>query len=139
MQARRLADGLRAAGRWRSCWPPTRSWTNGGCAACCRAPSWPVVRAQALVAAAVRADVVERQIRPALDAGALVVMERFVDSPLAHFSATGSPGHRELEGLVDWATGRLRPDLTMLLDRDPARCRRPRQSTSSTTGGCSAC
>ncbi|MFJ8959832.1 bifunctional MFS transporter/dTMP kinase [Lentzea sp. NPDC102401] len=75
------------------------------------------VRAQALVAAAVRADVVERQVRPALDSGSIVVMERYVDSPLAHFSATSSLEHQELEGLVDWATGRLRPDLTVLLDR----------------------
>ncbi|ANZ36801.1 thymidylate kinase [Lentzea guizhouensis] len=75
------------------------------------------VRAQALVAAAVRADVVERQVRPALDEGSIVVMERYVDSPLAHFSATGTLEHQELEGLVEWATGRLRPDLTILLDR----------------------
>ncbi|GAB2871294.1 bifunctional MFS transporter/dTMP kinase [Lentzea nigeriaca] len=75
------------------------------------------VRAQALVAAAVRADVVERQVRPALDEGSVVVMERYVDSPLAHFTATSTLEHQELEGLVDWATGRLRPDLTILLDR----------------------
>ncbi|MCX2952479.1 bifunctional MFS transporter/dTMP kinase [Lentzea sp. NEAU-D7] len=78
------------------------------------------VRAQALVAAAVRADVVERQVRPALDNGSVVVMERYVDSPLAHFTATSSLEHQELEGLVDWATGRLRPDLTILLDRPGA-------------------
>nr|WP_223198781.1 MFS transporter [Solihabitans fulvus] len=76
-------------------------------------------RARALVAAAVRADLVERVVRPALDAGTLVVMERYVDSPLAHYSATGSVAASELEGLVDWATGRLRPDLTVLLDRAP--------------------
>src|SRR5699024_7653900 len=45
------------------------------------------VRARALAAAAVRADLVEREVRPALDSGAIVVMERFVDSPLAHISA----------------------------------------------------
>ncbi|MFC6088078.1 bifunctional MFS transporter/dTMP kinase [Saccharothrix lopnurensis] len=81
------------------------------------------VRAHALVAAAVRADVVEREVRPALDRGALVVMERYVDSPLAHFSAVGSVEPREVEGLVDWATGRLRPDVTVLLDRTPSRAR----------------
>jgi dTMP kinase len=74
-------------------------------------------RAHALVAAAVRADIVERQIRPALDRGALVVMERFVDSPLAHLSAAAGLDPAELEGLADWATSRLRPDLTVLLDR----------------------
>jgi dTMP kinase len=77
-------------------------------------------RAHALVAAAVRADIVERQIRPALDRGALVVMERFVDSPLAHLSAAAGLDTAELEGLADWATARLRPDVTILLDRDPS-------------------
>jgi dTMP kinase len=77
-------------------------------------------RAHALVAAAVRADIVERQIRPALERGALVVMERFVDSPLAHLSAAAGLETAELEGLADWATARLRPDVTILLDRDPS-------------------
>jgi dTMP kinase len=77
------------------------------------------MRAHALMAAAVRADVVERQVRPALEAGAVVVMERYADSPLAHFTVAGSTEPGELEGLVDWATGRLRPDLTVLLDRAP--------------------
>jgi dTMP kinase len=76
-------------------------------------------RAQALAAAAVRADIVERDVRPALDAGSIVVMERFVDSPLAHLSAVAGLDSDELEGLADWATGRLRPDLTVLLDAAP--------------------
>ncbi|WP_211239306.1 bifunctional MFS transporter/dTMP kinase [Actinokineospora inagensis] len=77
-------------------------------------------RAHALVAAAVRADLVEREIQPALDRGALVVMERFVDSPLAHLSAAAGLDPTELEGLADWATEKLRSDITVLLDRDPA-------------------
>ena len=77
-------------------------------------------RARALVAAAVRADIVEREIRPALNRGAVVVMERFVDSPLAHLSAVAGLDPAEMEGLTDWATARLRPDLTVLLDRDPS-------------------
>ncbi|OZM73468.1 MFS transporter [Amycolatopsis antarctica] len=76
-------------------------------------------RARALAAAAVRADIVERDVQPALDAGAIVVMERFVDSPLAHLSAVAGLDSEELEGLADWATGRLRPDVTILLDTDP--------------------
>jgi dTMP kinase len=83
-------------------------------------------RAHALVAAAVRADIVERQIRPALDRGALVVMERFVDSPLAHLSARAGLDPAELEGLADWATARLRPDVTILLDRDPSTMEKER-------------
>jgi dTMP kinase len=77
-------------------------------------------RAHVLVAAAVRADVVERRVLPALEAGELVVMERYVDSPLAHLGALGGLDPKELDGLADWATGRLRPDVTVLLDRDPA-------------------
>jgi dTMP kinase len=77
-------------------------------------------RAHVLVAAAVRADVVERRVLPALEAGEMVVMERFVDSPLAHLGALGGLDPSELDGLADWATGRLRPDITVLLDRDPA-------------------
>ncbi len=76
-------------------------------------------RARALAAAAVRADIVERDVRPALDRGAIVVMERFVDTPLAHLSTIAELDVAELEGLTDWATGRLRPDLTVLLDADP--------------------
>ena len=52
--------------------------------------------------------------------GELVIMERYVDSPLAHLGALGGLDQSELEGLADWATGRLRPDVTVLLDRDPA-------------------
>jgi dTMP kinase len=75
-------------------------------------------RAQALAAAAVRADIVERDVRPALDSGSVVVMERFVDSPLAHLSTVAGLDAGELEGLADWATNRLRPDITVLLDAD---------------------
>lgn len=78
-------------------------------------------RAHALVAAAVRADMVEREIRPALAGGTIVVMERYVDSPLAQLGAAAKVSSNELEGLANWATGRLRPDITVLLDRNPDR------------------
>ncbi|HEY4007805.1 MAG TPA: MFS transporter [Pseudonocardia sp.] len=73
------------------------------------------VRARALVAAAARADVVEREVRPALRAGEIVVVDRFLATPLGH------PGLRadELESLAGWATDGLRPDVTVLLDRAP--------------------
>jgi dTMP kinase len=80
-------------------------------------------RARAMVAAAVRAETVERRVRPALAGGALVVMEQYVDSALAQLSASGGLSHDELEGLGDWATGRLRPDVTVLLDHDPSGVR----------------
>jgi dTMP kinase len=85
-------------------------------------------RAQALAAAAVRADIVERDVQPALDAGAIVVMERFVDTPLAHLSAVAGLDAEELEGLADWATGRLRPDITVLLDAAPDAIARTERS-----------
>lgn len=78
-------------------------------------------RAKALAAAAVRADIVERDVRPALDAGAIVVMERFADSSLAHLSAVAGLDIDELEGLADWAMEQLRPDLTIMLDVDPGQ------------------
>ena len=82
------------------------------------------LRAKALAAAAVRADLVERVVRPALDGGAVVVMDRFMTSPLARFGAAAEqigsgPDDGELEHLARWATGGLRPDLSVLLDRAP--------------------
>ena len=81
-------------------------------------------RAKALAAAAVRADLVERVIRPALDDGAVVVMDRFLSSPLAQFGVAAeqmgaAPDDGELEYLGRWASGRLRPDMSVLLDRAP--------------------
>ncbi|WP_037345449.1 MFS transporter [Sciscionella sp. SE31] len=62
-------------------------------------------KARALLAAAVRAEAGEREIRPALQQGAAVVTVRFAET-----------GERELDALTDWATERLRPDVTVLLD-----------------------
>ncbi|HEY3262061.1 MAG TPA: dTMP kinase, partial [Pseudonocardiaceae bacterium] len=82
-------------------------------------------RAHALVAAAVRADLVDREVRPALAGGTIVVMERYVDSPLAQLGAEAGVSSSELEGLANWATGRLRPDLTVLMDRAPPTAAEP--------------
>jgi hypothetical protein len=43
-----------------------------------------------------------------------------VDGPLADLGAQTGVSFSELEGLANWATGRLRPDITVLLDRDPS-------------------
>ncbi|WNV91733.1 MFS transporter [Umezawaea sp. Da 62-37] len=118
VQARRLSDALRAAGH-DVLLASDPELDERRLRSMLSTVDLAGVRAHALVAAAVRADVVEREVRPALDSGALVVMERYVDSPLAHFSAVGSVERSEVEGLVDWATGRLRPDVTILLDRSP--------------------
>ncbi|MGI5126390.1 MFS transporter [Pseudonocardia sp. CA-107938] len=80
-------------------------------------------RAKALAAAAVRADQVERVIRPALAAGAVVVVDRFLSGPLMQAIEEQSGARldaTEVESLAAWATGRLRPDVSVLLDSPPA-------------------
>jgi dTMP kinase len=67
---------------------------------------------------------VERVVRPALDAGTVVVADRFLASPLVQLGVTADRMHaeldaRELESLAAFATGRLRPDVSVLLDRAP--------------------
>ncbi len=94
-------------------------------AAATRAAELSGVRAQALAAAAVRADEVDRVIRPALARGAVVVADRFLASPLVQFGVAADRAptdldQGELEALAWWAAGRLRPDLSVLLDRAPA-------------------
>jgi dTMP kinase len=74
------------------------------------------LRSRALFATAVRADLVERTVLPVLDDGGIVVMERFIDSPLAHFSTVAELDFTELDELAEWATGGLRPDVTLVLE-----------------------
>ncbi|HVW42896.1 MAG TPA: MFS transporter [Amycolatopsis sp.] len=118
-QAARLVDWLRAAGPRAVVLAADPALDNERLAQLVSGASLSGARAQALAAAAVRADIVERDVQPALDSGSIVVMERFVDSPLAHLSAVAGLDAKELEGLADWATGRLRPDVTVLLDAKP--------------------
>lgn len=118
-QAKHLADWLRSTGH-RVQLANDPALDESRLAALLSGTKLSGARAHVLVAAAVRADVVERRVLPALEAGEMVVMERYVDSPLAHLGALGGLDPKELDGLADWATGRLRPDVTVLLDRDPA-------------------
>jgi dTMP kinase len=87
-------------------------------------------RAEALAEAAVRADLVERVVRPALAEGAVVVADRFLASPLVQYGVAADRARaeldaHELESLASWATGRLRPDVSVLLDRAPAAAAAP--------------
>ena len=73
-------------------------------------------RADALLYAAGRAQHVARVIRPALERGEWVVCARFADSSLAYQGAGYGNDMAELRRLQEFATGGLRPDLTLLID-----------------------
>jgi dTMP kinase len=75
--------------------------------------------AELMLFLAARAEVTERVIRPALDAGRYVVADRFSDSSVAYQGAARGLGVGEVIGLCEAATGGLWPDLTLLLRIDP--------------------
>ena len=77
-------------------------------------------RAETLLYAADRAEHVASVINPALDRGAVVVTDRYVDSSLAYQGAGRKLPAAEVERVNQWATGGLVPDLTVLLDMPPA-------------------
>ncbi|MCW0215082.1 MAG: thymidylate kinase [Pseudonocardia sp.] len=122
-QTDRLAEALRAQGHTVVV-PSDGEPENARWASAMREAELSGARAQALAAAALRADLVERVVRPALAAGSVVVMDRFVASPLVQFGVAADRmnaelGAGELESLAAWATGRLRADVSVLLDRAP--------------------
>jgi dTMP kinase len=75
--------------------------------------------AELMLFCAARADLTERVIRPALEAGRTVVSDRFSDSSVAYQGAARGLGVGEVIGLCDTATDGLWPDLTLLLRVDP--------------------
>jgi dTMP kinase len=130
-QAARLAQRLRAAGHF-VVEPDGGERDRERWSAATREAALSGARARALAAAAVRADQVERVIRPALAQGAVVVVDRFLVSPLVQFGVAAHHGSgepqldpHELESIAAWATGRLRPDASVLLDRAPVEAPPP--------------
>jgi dTMP kinase len=81
---------------------------------------------EALLYAAARAELVAEVIRPALDGGATVIADRYVDSSLAYQGVARGLGWREVLGVNLAATGDLLPDRTVLLElaEDQAAARR---------------
>jgi dTMP kinase len=75
--------------------------------------------AELMLFCAARADLTERVIRPALEAGRDVVSDRFSDSSVAYQGAARGLGVGEVISLCDAATDGLWPDLTLLLRVDP--------------------
>ena len=77
-------------------------------------------RAEALLYAAARAQLVAQELRPLLDGGTTVVLDRFIDSSLAYQGAGRGLGVEAIRQLNAFGTGGLAPDRTLLLRIDPA-------------------
>lgn len=77
-------------------------------------------RAEALLFAAARSEHVHRLIRPALERGAIVISDRYVDSSIAYQGVARGLGVDVVTEINLWATQGTLPDLTVLLDVDAA-------------------
>jgi dTMP kinase len=84
-------------------------------------------RAEALLYAAARAQLVAERVVPLLEAGRWVLLDRFVDSSLAYQGSGRGLGVEAVRAINEFGTGGLHPDRTLLLRVD-ARTRDARQA-----------
>ncbi len=82
-----------------------------------------LARTEALLYAAARAQLVEQRVQPLLDQGAVVLLDRFVDSSLAYQGAGRALGIEDVRAVNRFATGGLQPDRTLLLQIAPEQGR----------------
>jgi len=75
-------------------------------------------RTEALLFQAARAQLVERVIRPQLARGGIVISDRYADSTLAYQGYGHGLPLEQVRAVINFATGELKPDLTLLLDVD---------------------
>jgi dTMP kinase len=80
-------------------------------------------RAEALLYAAARAQLVDERLEPWLAAGRWILLDRFVDSSLAYQGAGRGLGIDAVAAINAFATGGVTPDRTLLLRIDPAVAR----------------
>lgn len=76
-------------------------------------------RTEALIYAADKAEHVDHVVLPALARGEVVITDRYVDSALAYQGAGRTLEVSEVEQVNRWATGDLRPHVTVVLDLEP--------------------
>ncbi|MGV8026083.1 MAG: dTMP kinase [Anaerolineaceae bacterium] len=76
-------------------------------------------RTETLLFCASRAQIVEQVIKPKLQEGYIVILDRYADSTMAYQGYGHGNDLRMIRELLTFATGGLKPDLTILLDLDP--------------------
>jgi dTMP kinase len=76
-------------------------------------------RTEALLFCAARAQLVDEIIRPHLERGEVVLLDRYADSTMAYQGYGHQNNLLLIKNLLDFATGGLTPDMTFLLDVDP--------------------
>ncbi len=78
-----------------------------------------VPETEILLYSASRAQLVGQVIRPALAAGIIVLCDRYADSTMAYQGYGRGLNLEALTAITDFATGGLKPDLTLFLDLEP--------------------